>query len=180
VDLDKIESSLRAHPGVTDAVVMAASAHAAGLVVAFVTCPADVSIGELRRHAQAELPDLDSASLRLVLVEEPTGQDGEVDLAVLERLLEEEVLRADQYVAPGAGTETGLAAIWQDLLRVDQVSATEDFTLLGGTSLKAAELQIEIFRRFDIGLELAVILASESLRSLAREIDEAVSFSRGE
>jgi hypothetical protein len=59
------------------------------------------------------------------------------------------------YVAPQSAMEHQLAAIWQELLRVERVGIHDNFFDLGGHSMLIVQMQRLIKERLD--LELAVV-----------------------
>ncbi|OKH99762.1 hypothetical protein A6A06_22040 [Streptomyces sp. CB02923] len=58
------------------------------------------------------------------------------------------------YSAPGDGTESALAALWQSLLGLDRVGAHDNFFDLGGHSLLGIQLAARL--RADLGVDVAV------------------------
>jgi len=75
------------------------------------------------------------------------------------------------YRPPVTATEQRLAAIWQELLGVEQVGLYDDFHDLGGHSLKATRLIARIQRAFGVELGLAEIFTAPTLTELAKIID---------
>ena len=69
--------------------------------------------------------------------------------------------------------ESTLAAWWQDLLGVDQVSPDDDFFSLGGHSLIGVRLMAKIKRTFQVDLELAILFEARTLGQLAQAIRKA-------
>lgn len=71
-------------------------------------------------------------------------------------------------------TEHALAAIWTELLGVEQIAADDSFFLLGGHSLMATRALVRIKDRFGANLVLRDIFDAPTLAKLATRIDEAV------
>jgi phthiocerol/phenolphthiocerol synthesis type-I polyketide synthase E len=59
------------------------------------------------------------------------------------------------YVAPVTDEENAIAAVWAEVLGIDQVGRDDDFFALGGHSLAAVQIGGKIQARFDVRLELA-------------------------
>jgi acyl transferase domain-containing protein/acyl carrier protein len=76
------------------------------------------------------------------------------------------------FNAPATSTEIGLAAIWMELLGVEQVAADDDFFLLGGHSLMATRALVRIKDRFGVNLVLRDIFDASTLAKLSARIDE--------
>src|SRR6202007_636624 len=76
------------------------------------------------------------------------------------------------YEAPEGHIEEALAAIWAELLKVDQVGRNDDFFELGGPSLLAIEL-IERVRQLGLSLEVRDLFMAPTLATLAGTLKEA-------
>jgi FkbH-like protein len=69
-------------------------------------------------------------------------------------------------------TERRLLKLWQEVLGISGIGIDDDYASLGGSSLAAAHLFAEIVRQFDVKLPLTTIMASPTVRALARDITE--------
>ena len=72
--------------------------------------------------------------------------------------------------APQTNTERAIAEIWQELLSVPQVGATDNFIALGGDSLDAIRF---IARAEEAGINVSIdqLTVAATLASLAQLID---------
>ncbi|BAM91288.1 putative non-ribosomal peptide synthase [Bradyrhizobium oligotrophicum S58] len=68
-------------------------------------------------------------------------------------------------------TERRLASIWQDVLRVAQVSRDDDFFMLGGNSIAAAQIAGMVRDRFGVELDLRCFFDAPTLAALAAQVD---------
>jgi thioesterase domain-containing protein/non-ribosomal peptide synthetase component F len=75
------------------------------------------------------------------------------------------------YVAPRTPTQEGLAELWRDLLKVQQVGIGDDFFALGGQSILAARLVVAIEKRFGVKLSISVLATARTLERQAGLID---------
>jgi Phosphopantetheine attachment site len=73
------------------------------------------------------------------------------------------------YVAPRGEVEAGVAEILARLLEVERVGAQDNFILLGGESLRAAQAARQIWDRFGKEVSLRSILTGK-VGDIAREI----------
>jgi amino acid adenylation domain-containing protein len=88
---------------------------------------------------------------------------------------------ATPYMAPRDGTESRLAALWQDLLGIDRVGIHDSFLELGGHSLLATQMISRVRDAFGVEVPLQAFLdeptvaglAAELLASQIRDIDAA-------
>ena len=75
------------------------------------------------------------------------------------------------HVAPRTETEKVLAAIWANVLRVEQVGIHDDFFQQGGSSLLAVSLFAQIQKTFGKNLPLTTLIAAPTIEQLANTID---------
>ena len=71
------------------------------------------------------------------------------------------------FEPPRTALERDLANLWARILGLDRVGIFDDFTSLGGTSLKAANLFVEIDEKFGRKLSMATILDAPTVATLA-------------
>ena len=151
VEPAEIESALTGHPGVDEAVVIA---HKSDLgyqqLVAYYTrraAPPSGSNGDqapnlpcaanLRAFLSARVPDFMVPGFFVEVDQMPLTPGGKVD----RRALPSPVIAADA----GSGEEytrlqAGMSHLWSRVLETGQVGLDDDFFLLGGDSLRAAEM----------------------------------------
>ncbi|GAB2930937.1 hypothetical protein GCM10027280_18150 [Micromonospora polyrhachis] len=73
---------------------------------------------------------------------------------------------ASTYVAPTTRTEQRLAELWSAKLGVTPVGVQDDFFELGGDSLLAADLLMDIYRDLGIEVDAAVLFLSPTIADL--------------
>lgn len=76
------------------------------------------------------------------------------------------------YVEPISRSEQQIAAIWCDLLVVNQAGRDDDFFHLGGNSLMATRLASRIYKTFGIDIDLKILFENPVLHQLAAIIDD--------
>src|SRR5205814_5568233 len=79
-------------------------------------------------------------------------------------------LSVRQYEAPRGEIEEALAALWQELLRVERVGRHDNFFELGGHSLLAVQLISHIRATLRVELPLRDLFAGPSLAALAEAV----------
>jgi phthiocerol/phenolphthiocerol synthesis type-I polyketide synthase E len=77
------------------------------------------------------------------------------------------------FEAPGSEIERRLAAIWTELLGIDEIGAHDDFFDLGGHSLLATRVLARICERFGVRLALRDVFDAPTIHRLAERIDAA-------
>jgi FkbH-like protein len=81
--------------------------------------------------------------------------------------------------APVTDTQRKLAALWQELLNIDEVGIEDDYFALGGTSLLAAQMFAEIAKRYGVKLPLTTILDCPTIRTLAPRVEPQADLRSG-
>src|SRR5581483_9885078 len=100
---------------------------------------AEVSAAQLRAELEQRLPDYMVPSAFVVMKAFPLTPSGKLDRKALPA--PDYGLLADRrYEAPIGATETALAHVWQDLLRVERVGRHDNFYELGGDSIVAMQV----------------------------------------
>ncbi|WP_430540209.1 amino acid adenylation domain-containing protein, partial [Pseudomonas entomophila] len=151
IELGEIEARLRDLPQVQDAVVVAREHGGGKQLVGYVVAEADSSLGErLRAALLEELPDYMVPAQVVVLDALPLNPNGKVD----RNALPDPQFKGRAFVAPRNALERALAAIWQEVLEVEQVGVTDNFFELGGDSLRILKVLSKVRAQPELGLSL--------------------------
>lgn len=78
------------------------------------------------------------------------------------------------YAAPRTELEERIAAVWSEVLGVDQPGIDDCFTDLGGHSLLAAQLVARLRQAFDVDLSLGVLFEKDTIAQLSAEIERSI------
>ena len=161
IELGEIETALAAHPAVREAVVLVSDARGDKRLVAFVIPgegePAPTLAG-LRRFLKTRLPEYMLPSELLVRDAWPVTPTGKIDRRTL---LRDAAGRPGRREAAPAGAPAGtpleqtIAAIWGEVIGLDEVDLRENFFDLGGHSLLMIEVQARLGRA--LGREVAIV-----------------------
>ena len=118
-----------------------------------------VTVTHIKYEVMSRLPAYMVPDSFVVMERFPYTVSGKVDkyaLPLPEKTLSE---NASGYVMPENDTEAYLKSLWEDLLQVKNISTTDDFFDIGGTSLVAIEMVSRIEK--DKGIELPIISVYE-------------------
>ncbi|WP_154640396.1 non-ribosomal peptide synthetase, partial [Serratia marcescens] len=169
IECGEIEAALATHPAVREAVVDARAVGDDKRLVAWVVPAAGVAeetlAGALRQHVSAALPDYMVPSAWVVVAALPLSPNGKLDRRALPEPQGAQSQAA--YEAPQGEHETLLAAIWRDLLNVEQVGRHDNFFELGGHSLLAVKLMAQL-RRAGWGANVQTLFSTPTLSALAQ------------
>jgi FkbM family methyltransferase len=75
------------------------------------------------------------------------------------------------YTPPRDAAEEAVAAIWRDVLRVEQVGAHDGFIALGGHSLLAIQVLSRLRASFGVEVPLRAFFAARTVAELARTVE---------
>ncbi len=174
VELGEIETLLLACPGVGSAVVLAREdAPGDTRLVAYVVPlhGASIEIATLKSELARSLPDYMVPSAFVVLGAIPLTPNGKLDTKALPA--PDYGAPEDVYVAPRDATEEALAAIFRDVLRIEEVGINDDFFALGGHSLLATRVVSRIRARLGLQLPVRALLEDGTVARLAVRVREA-------
>ncbi len=169
IELGEIEAALLLQDGVRHAVVMAredtpGDKRLAAYVVGEGGHPLETQ--ELRVALHKSLPEYMVPAHFTVLERLPLTPNGKVD----RKALPAPDLWGHQaeYVAPRTETEALLCRIWQEVLGVARVGATDNFFELSGHSLLAVRLLAQINQVFHVALPMKYLLTAVTIEAQAQ------------
>jgi amino acid adenylation domain-containing protein len=176
IELGEVEAALCNHSSVREAVVLLReNVNGDKRLVAYVVTEAERAVAStaLRDFLKSKLPDYMVPSSYVVLGRLPLTPNGKVDRRALPEVDGEAAGVAREYVAPRAGTEQRVAAIWEQVLQRERIGARDNFFELGGHSLLATRVVSHVQRHFGVELSLRRLFDAPTVEALAREIESA-------
>jgi amino acid adenylation domain-containing protein len=175
IECGEIESVLRTHPAVDEAVVVVPPSESGEKrLAAYVLSVrgADVSPAGLRAHLRSSVPDWMLPSTVTIVGELPLTTNGKIDRRRLPAPVESEGLSGGsdpRYAAPRTVTEQAIAGIWADLLCLERVCVSDNFFDSGGDSMLAMEL-VARGRAQGIHIGLETVFRTKDLAELAAAV----------
>ncbi len=167
IELGEIETTLQRHPEVREAVVALRADRLVGYLVA--TRPNAFDLDAVRAHLRRTLPAVMVPSSLVLLDELPHTPNGKVDRLALPAPEEPTVTAGDP---PRGADEELVAAVWQEVLELDQVARDDDFFDLGGDSLLAGHVLSRLRERAGTALSLRLVFENSRLADLAAALPE--------
>lgn len=166
IELGEIESVLRAVPGVREVLVMARSEGPGDpRLIAYWVGSAEHP--ELIEGARARLPSYMRPTGYVKLDVFPLNTNGKIDRKALPPPTDETLARPRTIDPPQNDRQRKLVEIWRSLLEIGPVGITDNFFDVGGTSLKAVSLMLEIEKVFGKTLPLSILLTEPTIEQLA-------------
>lgn len=175
IELGDIESTLRAAPGVKEAVCAARELgpqQEKSLVAYVVLDPAaPPDVKDLRKLLQAKLPDYMVPSAFVVLDALPVNMNQKLDRRALPAPTAEDLARLRTVAPPRTDVERRLVEVWESVLGTTGIGIKDAFFDVGGDSLKALGLMMEIERVFQKTLPMSSLLSYPTVEELAALIE---------
>lgn len=171
IELGEIEARLRNIAGVLDAVVVAREGCSGKRLIGYVVL--EDSAGNttpMLESLRQVLPDYMIPTQLMVLDALPLTPNGKID----RRALPEPELAQRQYQAPVDQRQRALAAIWAEVLGVEQVGVTDHFFELGGDSLGVLKVLSRLRSQPELGLNLKLrdLIARPTIAELCPAPDQ--------
>ena len=181
IELGEIETILSQHPDVVQSVVMVRcdiqgeQRLASYLVPQPNTAP---SMSELRQFLKQKLPEYMVPSVFVMLSTLPLTPNGKVDRHALPPP-EMAHCQSQSFVAPITPIQEILAAIWAEILHIEQVGIQDNFFELGGHSLLVTQFIGQVREAFSVEIPLRCLFESPTIAELSQSIEAACQSGEG-
>ncbi|HEX6355903.1 non-ribosomal peptide synthase/polyketide synthase [Actinophytocola sp.] len=174
IEPGEIETALRRHALVVDAVVVAREDQpGVKRLVAYVVAPAggEGLAGDLRALADEVLPQHMVPSVFVVLDRLPLSPNGKLDRRALPE--PPAIVSGTAQVEPRSDTEQVLAGIWADVLGLQRVGVDDSFVGLGGDSILSAQVLARVRTTFGVELSARAVFDASTVAELAELLPAA-------
>jgi aryl carrier-like protein len=168
IEPGEIEAVLNEHELVRQSVVLASEDERGDKrLIGYVVAEGEVLGEELKGYVRERVPGYMAPEAIIVLEEMPLTVNGKIDRQRLPG--PDGIGAAREYEAPVGATETLLAKIWGEALKVDRVGRRDNFFELGGHSLLVVRL-IERMRQEGLRAEVRTLFTTPTLAALAARV----------
>ncbi len=177
IELGEIESRLQDCHGIKSCLVAAVTgADNQKLLVAYVQLESDganggETLGAAKQLLAAVLPEYMLPSVYIPIDQWPLTANGKIDRKALPTI--DTCLSGDDYLAPQTDLEAGLAAIWSELLGLEEnrISVNKSFFEIGGHSLLAVKLVSRVRQKLQSDIALRDVFEYPTIRALAARLN---------
>ncbi len=177
IELGEIEATLRLHPGVAEALVVARGGLEDLRLIAYVVGREGEAppVEELRAFLRAKLPPHMVPWAFVPLAAFPLNANGKIDRKALPEPGRAAWGAPVETAEPRSEMERRVAAVWRELLGLDQVGIHDNFFDSGGHSLLAVRVCSRLKR--DLGREIPLVALFEhpTVGALARHLEEGTA-----
>ncbi len=171
----EIVSGLRSHPAISAAAVTTVGEGAYKLLVAHVVLKTVISGQALRDHLALRLPDYMVPDLFVRLENMPLAAHGKIDYAALPFPNRSNLLDLEtSSLEPTTEIQIEVASIIGTVLKRPNIGFTDNFFRLGGNSLLAAQVVVNVQRSFGVDIRVRSVFESPTVEGLASEIERQI------
>jgi acyl-CoA synthetase (AMP-forming)/AMP-acid ligase II/acetyltransferase-like isoleucine patch superfamily enzyme len=167
----EIDELLMQHPAIAQAVAFAVPHATLGEDVAAAVILKENTVlteNEIRDFASARLADF-KVPTRVVIVDEiPKGPTGKLQRIGLADKLAAKL--QNNFVAARNSVEKEVTQAWKELLRLTEVGVQDNFFVIGGDSLTASMMMLDVEKRFNTVISVAEFLKSPTIETITRLI----------
>jgi len=173
VDLSAVDHEIQTIPGVARSVTIAQT-NQSGVkrLVAYIQPIGKtvLSPADLRKNLLKLLPEYMVPYLFMIMEEFPLTYAGKVDRKALPLPDWKRPQSSAKYLPPRTPDEETMTTLWQKVFGLEQIGIHDDFFELGGDSLLASSLFVEIERTFQKRFPLSVLLKSRTVEALTATV----------
>ncbi|MFD7841245.1 amino acid adenylation domain-containing protein, partial [Streptomyces sp. NPDC059761] len=171
IELGEIETALTAHPAIRDGVVTVREDTPGDkrLVAYYVPVPGTTTdLAALRTELGRSLPEYMVPAAYVELEALPLTPNGKLDKRALPAP-EHDAFARGTYIAPRNETEERIAAVWAEVLGLEQVGVEDSFFDLGGDSIRAVAL-VGALRNTGFTTTMQEVFAARTVASMAEKL----------
>lgn len=127
---------------------------------------AQLDVSAIRKHIKSILPDYMLPSAFVEIERLPLNANGKLDRAMLPAPSAANRAGDNDFAAPETKEEHEIAAVWQEVLGLDQIGINDEFFDLGGDSFKA----IKVVRKMGNSFSVMDLFQYPTVRELAEHL----------
>ena len=143
-------------------------------LVGYYVASRDIPYAELQRFLAQSLPE-QLIPRHLVRIDSlPMTPHGKIDYAALPSPRSDPSVTVEDLASLTGPVQQQVAAIWRTVLGVGKVGPTTSFFDLGGNSLAAMEVTLQLRRQFAVDLPLQTLFQHPSVEELADVIEATI------
>ncbi|URN93897.1 MAG: amino acid adenylation domain-containing protein [Candidatus Pristimantibacillus lignocellulolyticus] len=178
IELSEVEIHLLKYSSIQEVVVIAEEDNEGySYLCAYFVADVELSLNTLREAVLQNLPSFMIPSYFVQINEIPLTANGKIDRKALKKL-EGKHSRLESYEAPSNELEKEIASIWREVLNMDEIGIHDSFFELGGQSIQAVRVQIEMEDR-GLPVEGLNIVEHNTIKALALKISEFKKMEEG-
>ena len=170
IELKEIDNVIMKYPDVEKSVSIVTDYESKKRISSYYIASRDISNIELKTYLSQKLPFYMIPSNITQLKAFPITSNGKIDTKQLPKpILYNTISEKTNYIAPSNSLEKQIAEIFENILSVSPIGIDDNFFKLGGDSLLAINLQIELLKK-KINVTYSDIFMNPTVRELCKKI----------
>ncbi len=167
IELSEIEQSLSSIDGIKQACVLTKTTGSAQFLVGYIVLETNSTLNttHILSHLSQHLPDYMVPHILIPLTTFPLTTNGKLDKPALPDAL---VIDSKITQPPFTDLEKRLAAIWNDVLNIDNTGVTDDFFKIGGNSLSAMQVSYLMSTELKFDFKVADLFQHKTISKIIK------------
>lgn len=170
IELGEIETDICSYKGIRDAVVTVKNVQGRDILCGYFVADGRISLSLLKKSLAKKLPNYMVPSYLVQLDTFKYTPNGKID----RKVLPDPIFEAKEIVAPKTELENKILNIWRTILSIEEISINDNFFDIGGDSLSALRLQIELMKH-NYNINYGDIFKNNTVHDLANFIDNHIN-----
>ena len=168
IELGEIESDMCNYKGIKDAVVTVKNVQGRDILCGYFVADGRVSLSTLKKSLAKKLPNYMVPSYLVQLDTFKYTPNGKID----RKVLPEPEFKVKEIVPPQTELENKILNIWRTILSLEEISINDNFFNIGGDSLSALRMQIELMKN-NYNVNYGDIFKNNTIHDLANFIEHS-------
>jgi len=172
IELGEIEKTIERIDTIKTAIVLGHNDSLVAYILQenFMDIDAD-KIKEWKNYLASQLPEYFVPYDFKILKELPTTPNGKLDRNALLKIESLKAISRTPYIEPRTQAEKLVAAIWKKTLNMDNIDVFSNFFEIGGHSIKAVKVMIEIEKQIGKRIPLSSLFENSTIEKFAKLLD---------
>ncbi len=170
IELLEIENTIRTYKSIQDAVVCVKNINGRDILCGYFTSSGRVSISLLKNSLAKKLPNYMVPTYLIQIKEFTYTPNGKID----RKVLPEPKFEEKNIIAPTTSLEKKIYKMWSSILSIEKISIDDNFFDIGGDSLCALKLQLELMKA-GYNINYGEIFKNNTISSLAKYLENTDS-----
>ncbi len=166
IELLEIENAIRAYHDIQETVVTVKSINGRDILCGYFTSEQKISVSLLKNSLAKKLPNYMVPTYLIQIKSFAYTPNGKID----RKLLPEPVIEEKEIINPKTPLEKRILKIWKSILSLEKISIDDNFFNIGGDSLCALKLQLELMK-IGYNINYGDIFKNNTISSLASFIE---------
>jgi len=173
IELAEIENSILQYPNIKECVVITNQDSNDKQLIAYYITNKSISSREMQNFLLSKLPPIMIPSAFIQLEKFPLTSNKKIDKKALPKPLELFASRTIKYKSASTEIEQQILNIWQDILKIENISIDDNFFGIGGNSLHIPIIVSRISKILNYDITIRDFILNSDIYSLSKFIENS-------